>query len=176
MRRAIACRLLVVDGRRSQLAKQPWAAGGRSRPPRNPPRQLPRLRSLVVSHHGAIVLERYFNGARATEPANIKSASKSVIAALVGIAIAKGPSRASTTGRPLFAGAGERSRSIQARHHDRRPADDALGARIDQRPRLRRLGPEQELGALRAVAAPDRSSRVSAWNTAPAAPTCFRRS
>jgi CubicO group peptidase (beta-lactamase class C family) len=51
---------------------------------------LPRLRSLVVSHKGAIVLERYFNGARAAQPANIKSASKSVISALVGIAIAKG--------------------------------------------------------------------------------------
>ena len=51
---------------------------------------LPRLKSLVVSHGGAIVLERYYNGARATAPANIKSASKSVIAALVGIAVSKG--------------------------------------------------------------------------------------
>jgi CubicO group peptidase (beta-lactamase class C family) len=52
--------------------------------------QLPRLKSLLVSHRGSLVLERYFNGARAAQPANIKSASKSVIAALVGIAIAKG--------------------------------------------------------------------------------------
>jgi CubicO group peptidase (beta-lactamase class C family) len=51
---------------------------------------LPRLRSLVVSHRGAIVLERYFNGARAAQPANIKSASKSVISALVGIAVSRG--------------------------------------------------------------------------------------
>ena len=51
---------------------------------------LPRLKSLLVSHQGQIVLERYFNGARATTPANIKSAAKSVIAALVGIAVAKG--------------------------------------------------------------------------------------
>jgi CubicO group peptidase (beta-lactamase class C family) len=36
------------------------------------------------------VLERYFGGARAATPANIKSASKSVIAALVGIAVARG--------------------------------------------------------------------------------------
>ena len=43
-----------------------------------------------MSHKGAIVLERYFNGARAAQAANIKSASKSVISALVGIAIAKG--------------------------------------------------------------------------------------
>ena len=52
--------------------------------------QLPRLRSLLVSHNGAIVLERYFNGARAAQAANIKSASKSVISALVGIAVARG--------------------------------------------------------------------------------------
>ena len=51
---------------------------------------LPRLRSLLVSHRGTIVLERYFNGARAAQPANIKSASKSIISALVGIAIGKG--------------------------------------------------------------------------------------
>ncbi len=48
---------------------------------------LPRLHSLLVSWRGSLVLERYFNGARATRPANIKSASKSIISALVGIAI-----------------------------------------------------------------------------------------
>jgi CubicO group peptidase (beta-lactamase class C family) len=51
---------------------------------------LPRLRSLLVSHKGVIVLERYFNGARAHQPANIKSASKSLISALVGIAVSRG--------------------------------------------------------------------------------------
>ena len=51
---------------------------------------LPRLKSLLVSQRGELVLERYFNGARATQLANIKSASKSVISALVGIAIAQG--------------------------------------------------------------------------------------
>jgi CubicO group peptidase (beta-lactamase class C family) len=51
---------------------------------------LPRLRSLLVSHRGSLVLERYFGGARAATPANIKSASKSVIAALVGIAVSRG--------------------------------------------------------------------------------------
>ncbi len=51
---------------------------------------LPRLRSLLVSHRGTLVLERYFNGARANQPANIKSASKSVISALVGIAVSRG--------------------------------------------------------------------------------------
>ena len=49
--------------------------------------ELPRLHSLLVSWRGDLVLERYYNGARATQPANIKSVSKSVISALVGIAI-----------------------------------------------------------------------------------------
>ena len=50
-------------------------------------RALPQLRSLVVSQRGQVVFERYYGGARADRPANVKSASKSVIAALVGIAI-----------------------------------------------------------------------------------------
>jgi CubicO group peptidase (beta-lactamase class C family) len=51
---------------------------------------LPRLRSLLVHHRGELVLERYFNGANPRQPANIKSASKTVISALVGIAIERG--------------------------------------------------------------------------------------
>ena len=48
---------------------------------------LPRLHSLIVARSGTIVLERYFNGRRETTPANVKSVSKSVISALVGIAV-----------------------------------------------------------------------------------------
>jgi CubicO group peptidase (beta-lactamase class C family) len=48
---------------------------------------LDRIRSLLVSWRGALVVERYYNGARASTPANIKSAAKSVISALVGAAI-----------------------------------------------------------------------------------------
>ncbi len=51
---------------------------------------LPRLRSLLVSWRGDLILERYFNGARATTFADVKSASKSVISALTGIAIERG--------------------------------------------------------------------------------------
>jgi CubicO group peptidase (beta-lactamase class C family) len=47
---------------------------------------LPRLHSLLVSRRGEVILERYFNGRRATTPANVKSVSKSIISALVGIA------------------------------------------------------------------------------------------
>jgi CubicO group peptidase (beta-lactamase class C family) len=48
---------------------------------------LPRLHGLVVSHRGEIALEYYARGHSATRLQNIKSASKSLIAALVGIAI-----------------------------------------------------------------------------------------
>jgi CubicO group peptidase (beta-lactamase class C family) len=53
-------------------------------------RQLPRLRSLLVQWKGEIVGERYYHGATRSSRANIKSASKSIISALVGIAIAQG--------------------------------------------------------------------------------------
>jgi CubicO group peptidase (beta-lactamase class C family) len=50
-------------------------------------KELPRLHSLIVSRNGEVVLERYYNGARAARPANVKSVSKSIVSALVGIAI-----------------------------------------------------------------------------------------
>jgi CubicO group peptidase (beta-lactamase class C family) len=53
-------------------------------------RQLPRLHSLLVSRRGEVIFERYYNGARRDRPANIKSASKSVISYLVGAAIERG--------------------------------------------------------------------------------------
>ncbi len=54
---------------------------------------LPRLRSLLVQQRGDVVGERYFRGATAARPANIKSASKTVLSALVGIALAEGTLR-----------------------------------------------------------------------------------
>jgi CubicO group peptidase (beta-lactamase class C family) len=52
--------------------------------------ELPRLHSLIVARHGEIVREEYFRGPGRARAANIKSASKSIISALVGIAIAEG--------------------------------------------------------------------------------------
>lgn len=52
--------------------------------------QLPRLHSLLISHGDELVFEEYYNGRDPARPANMKSASKSVISALVGIAIDKG--------------------------------------------------------------------------------------
>lgn len=51
---------------------------------------LPRMRSLLVDWHGDLVLEKYFHGTRATSLADVKSVSKTVISALVGIAIDRG--------------------------------------------------------------------------------------
>jgi CubicO group peptidase (beta-lactamase class C family) len=52
--------------------------------------ELPRLRTLLVSRHGEMQLERRFRGPALDAPANVKSVSKSVLSALVGIAIAEG--------------------------------------------------------------------------------------
>ncbi len=52
--------------------------------------RLPRLRSLLISIDGELVEERYFNGAGPTDWANLKSASKSVLSTLVGIALDQG--------------------------------------------------------------------------------------
>lgn len=54
---------------------------------------LPRLRAIVIAHEGTIVAERRFQGPGLDVPVNIKSVSKSVISALVGIAIARGDLR-----------------------------------------------------------------------------------
>lgn len=64
---------------RDELAAAARAAAG-----------LPRLHSLLVSRHGKLVLEYYGRGVRPGRPANIKSAAKSVISTLVGVAIDRG--------------------------------------------------------------------------------------
>jgi CubicO group peptidase (beta-lactamase class C family) len=49
--------------------------------------QLPRLRTLLVARHGNVLVERHFRGPALNQPANIKSVSKSVLSAVVGIAL-----------------------------------------------------------------------------------------
>ena len=51
---------------------------------------LPRMQSLLVSVDGELHAEGYFNGAAPQRAANLKSASKSIISVLVGIAIDRG--------------------------------------------------------------------------------------
>jgi len=53
-------------------------------------KKLPRLHSLLISQDDELVFEQYYNGRDPQRPANMKSASKSVISALVGIAIDRG--------------------------------------------------------------------------------------
>jgi CubicO group peptidase (beta-lactamase class C family) len=53
-------------------------------------KQLPRLNSLLINYQNQLVVEDYFNGTSPQRPANMKSASKSVISALIGIAVANG--------------------------------------------------------------------------------------
>ncbi len=52
--------------------------------------ELPRLRTLLVARHGTLQAERRFRGPALDAPANTKSVSKSILSALVGIAIAEG--------------------------------------------------------------------------------------
>lgn len=49
-----------------------------------------RMRSLLVMHRGELVAEAYFNGAGPETPANLKSVTKSLTSALIGIALRKG--------------------------------------------------------------------------------------
>lgn len=51
---------------------------------------LPRLRTLIVARDGVPLVERAFRDQGLDEPGNIKSVSKSVVSALVGIAIERG--------------------------------------------------------------------------------------
>ena len=60
---------------------------------------LPRMRSLLVAIDGRLVRERYFGGASADRAANVKSASKSVISTLVGVALQEG--RLRSLGQPI---------------------------------------------------------------------------
>lgn len=53
-------------------------------------RGLPKLRSLIVARDGERLFEHVFAGPSIETPVNIKSASKSIIAALCGVAVGKG--------------------------------------------------------------------------------------
>ncbi|HEX8431116.1 MAG TPA: serine hydrolase, partial [Longimicrobium sp.] len=54
---------------------------------------LPRLTGMLIAQDGHIISENYWRGGAADRATNIKSASKSVLSALLGIAIAEGKIR-----------------------------------------------------------------------------------
>ena len=52
--------------------------------------ELGSLKTVIIAQHGEVLAEHGYRGHSVTAPTNIKSASKSIISALVGIAIEKG--------------------------------------------------------------------------------------
>ena len=52
--------------------------------------RLQALETVIVARHGDVLAERGYDGHRLTDPTNIKSASKTVMAALIGMAIERG--------------------------------------------------------------------------------------
>jgi CubicO group peptidase (beta-lactamase class C family) len=50
----------------------------------------PLLTSLIVSQNGKVLRESYFNGLKAGQSVNVKSVSKSILSAAIGIAVAEG--------------------------------------------------------------------------------------
>ncbi len=53
-------------------------------------RQMPRLHSMLISQDEELIVEEYFNGKRGNDTANVKSVSKTIMSALIGIAIDQG--------------------------------------------------------------------------------------
>lgn len=51
---------------------------------------LPHLRSLLIARNGVLVYEEYYNGASVNELQNIQSMTKSILSALIGIAMDRG--------------------------------------------------------------------------------------
>ena len=51
---------------------------------------LPQLRSMIVAQNGVVLTERVFRGPGLSTPVNIKSAAKTVVATLAGIALDRG--------------------------------------------------------------------------------------
>jgi CubicO group peptidase (beta-lactamase class C family) len=85
MRLVVTSSVLAAVGTVALLAQSPPAPDFASA--RKAAAALPQMHSLLVSHEGGLILEHYARGHSATRHANIKSASKSVISTLVGIAI-----------------------------------------------------------------------------------------
>ena len=84
---AAACLVLLGPARAGGGGGEPDAA---FEPVLSQLAELPRMRSLLVSVDGSLRVEEYFNGARPNRAANLKSASKSLISLLVGIAVDRG--------------------------------------------------------------------------------------
>ena len=135
--------------------------------------ELPQLRSLLVSWRGELIAEHYARGVRPTGLANIKSASKSIIAALVGIAIERGLIKG--VREPIVSYFPELRAGPRRRKRDI-TIEDLLTMRSGlESTSGRNYGAwvqSRELGALRADAAAGRRPGRRRWSTAPAVRTC----
>ena len=141
-------------------------------------RTLENLHALLVSHDGSVVAEQVFRGPALDRAVNIKSASKTVMSALVGIAI----------DRRVLDGVDQPIGAV-LRASIPKDADERVGAitvgnllsmqagleRTSGR-ELRRLDQQPQLGARRAVAARSSTSPAGGCSTRPAAPICCPRS
>ena len=122
---------------------------------------LPRLHALLVARHGQEHVAEVFRGPGLERAVNIKSVSKSVMAALAGAAIARG----------ILAGVDQQIAPLldSLVPEDADPRVGAItidhlltmraGSRAHVGPQLRALGVEQGLGALCALAAVRRRAR-----------------
>ena len=79
IRRASEARESFVSHRARERLKPLVERAGRSE----------RMRSLLVAQGGERIVEAYFNGSSADQPANLKSVTKSLLATVVGVAIDK---------------------------------------------------------------------------------------
>jgi len=83
---------------------------------------LPQLRSMIVAQNGVVLTERVFRGPSLSTPVNIKSAAKTVVATLAGVALDRGvltgldQKIAPILGRRVPAAADPRVRDITLEH------------------------------------------------------------
>lgn len=82
-------RRAILAGATASLARPLWANPGFG-PALARARSLEQLRAIVIAQHGRIVDAEAFRGPRLDRPANIKSVSKTLVAALTGAAIDAG--------------------------------------------------------------------------------------
>ncbi|MGX9965781.1 serine hydrolase domain-containing protein [Roseomonas sp. F4] len=87
-RAALAGGLLVLAA--PALRAQPRPPAGRLAAGLDRAAETPGLRSLIVAQNGTAVAERVFRGSALDRPTNVKSASKTILAMLAGIAIDRG--------------------------------------------------------------------------------------
>ena len=114
-------------------------------------RGLDQLHALVIAHRGEVVLAEAFRGPPVDRAVNVKSVSKTIVAALTGAAIDRGEIAGldATLGTLIPDLIPRRGRPAREGHHRGGPRDHAGRARAHLGTGLRRVGLEPRLGRLR---------------------------